>query len=1439
MKHRDFYSKYENFRPQHQSKAQSTEADLKPAEIASPRISENSDSKMYKTIDLVKERLTIFSQKSHENLPMKTTSGFLRNSSVSRMRTQDKPPKVEDLIEENRTLREKLDILQKERDLIKMWKKPAARGEVKQYQDKLNFLVRKIQQFLSSSLKFQSMLREKLGHSVASLYEEERNLFKHHVVSAAQELEIPIKYSPISSPLRSSKSSKLEEYSSYENESSKIMEELKNERNKTKRLQIELNNELSKKDTEMKNIRDRLIELESIEKNKIENERKFAKASQEWQVEKKEFLKEIDYLKVDNKKYRDKLQDFDEVIVEIQQENMMIKEKYDEINQENSKLNDSLQTFDRLYNYTKKWVEKIVDENKISFESKIKEINTKLEKKELELNSLKDNFEKTIKKSKENNSMSQESLELKRKNAEMLEKIRSLEEKLKKTQENHEFIEKNSAKIVIDLQDTLRELKEKKVQVSALRAEKNFAEESIENLTIELEMAKSELEAKIQENAEICRKSKEFSLQIGLMNKEKEQIDKLLKEIQEKNEENKTLSNKISQNYLDLEKMQQEKKELLKKISGLNSENQELQGKAHEFIQENHNLQCELLKSEQETENLRINYEHLQDVVKKNEALQEEIEGKGKQIGVLQKFLKEKEDFFLVNTSKITELNRLLKEKEDFIRNIEGKLTGFEKMGKEIGEKVQYIGKITEDMKKKDQEIDNLREKIIENEEQYRELADKYAESMEKIDNFKQILANKDKNIKELKGQCENYKETLKQLDEKDKEISDLNVINQNNRILRENILKYEDEIKLLRLQNTDLVEKITKKDKEINKIKENLDESHQILKFKEKSIENFESSIKDQENLIKTLNTKENYIMKIEKRVEFLMKSVEEKDNMIASLKNIIENSETAYKDLETRLKELEELPNLIREKAKLQESLNNSMKNAGALEKLLKEKGDLLKIKDNQIKEIEPLRENNRELNDKINELVTENKGLINKIEKMTEEIKKKEKIVEELNSQNLNNLQFKDQILEKNEEIDELKARIVQEQKGSQSNTSLYENLLKEKGDEITRLNKSNEKLQERIRKISQSSSNETEILSDQVLTLTQELEDQKASLSSLKISNEKFTKLEQCYKDTISSLQKDVATYKADIENYLKQIASYKQEIAAKADNRENLSSKVDELKTELTELRDKNQELIAQYQESEVCDKEEISRLNSELMKLLQTNEAHKKEIQMLVQKSVTAENAVKSYHCENCEILKTKISELECAINSAEESLGGFFTNSLVESITNLVSSKTQNLRRAPRPPLQRGKHDPHKRQSEEIKVDVTDELLNKSPMITEGSKRSNSSAFSLPEYSDLRNELNEEKIEAEKYLTQIKLLKEDIRELERKLKRSQDVNDKINAEVLKSALLKMVRSMPIQNNEIEGMISLIFSIICVPKEELMKLEPERKAKFTKRFGVF
>jgi hypothetical protein len=348
MNYRDTFSKFEVSRHYLSFKTQVPDIENKDLNL-SPRLSNPDREKFEHTKNPLSQTRSpeVFKQKT----PVPRT--------ISNSKSTSSNPKILEIEAENKNLKEKVETLQRERDIIKTWKR--GKKESSEYKEKLNFLVRNIQQFLQSSLKFQNMLREKLGVNVASLYEEERNLFKSQVASATRDSDIHFKHSPFNSPLRTTKSPRIEELSSIDSEGSRMLEELKAEKIKTRRLQSELTVEMAKKDEEMKNIRDRIVELEKIEKGKLENEKNFARAREDWNIERKENLKEIEKYKNEVKKMKEKLCESEQIYLDLKDDSSCIKEKCEEMIQENYKLSESLQTYDRLYNYSKKWAEKAVD----------------------------------------------------------------------------------------------------------------------------------------------------------------------------------------------------------------------------------------------------------------------------------------------------------------------------------------------------------------------------------------------------------------------------------------------------------------------------------------------------------------------------------------------------------------------------------------------------------------------------------------------------------------------------------------------------------------------------------------------------------------------------------------------------------------------------------------------------------------------------------------------------------------------------------------------------------------------------------------------------------------------------------------------------------------------------------------------------------------------
>ena len=1212
MNYRDTFNKFELPRQTLSFKTQSSEPDNKPFIELSPKLSSQDRPEK---IENFKNCLGF--TKSPEGFRTKGQS--VRNMSNSKSTATNL--KVADVETENKNLKDKLETLQRERDIIRNWKR--GKNESVEYKEKLNFLVKNIQQFLQSSLKFQNMLREKLGVNVANLYEEERNLFKSQVASATRDSDIQFKYSPFNSPMRTTKSPRIDELSSIDSEGSRVIEELKLERMRNRKLQSDLSIEMSKKDEEMKNIRDRIIELEKIEKNKLETEKLFAKASQDWKAEKKDLLKEIEKTKNDNKKLKEKLNEIEKNYLDTKQDNSSIQDKFEEMIQENFKLSESLQTYDRLYNYSKKWAEKSVDEFKNKVESQVFNFRTSIDDQQGKI------FElcKVVAQIKDEKN---EILRERQKSWNLEQEIVSQQKKIKEETGEKIRLAENYEKVV-------QELKVACGKVEGL-------EEKLKKI--------SESKAKYQETCEIlgqdCAK---YTAELQSLYKEKSGLEVSL--------------NKIQNNEQDLKKNLEEKEKtcegLLKKVQDLNE--------------------------------------------------------------IIQKIRNEKNDDF----------NELMLEKDS---ELEILIEENKKLVNEVNLKDEIIKKLN---KEKERLFKNLKENELE------------------IDEKEKSLRDMERSLKDLEFKLSKKEEEMQ--------------IKQNSTVNERN-LKLEEQVKLVNFQNLDLVEKITKKDEDCANAQRDLEELRNIIKIKEKSIENLKFSLNDHESLMGNLTTKEKYIQKIEMKVKNLNDDLESKEQLIESLRQQINSQKFLISEQENSLKSLEDLSRISNEKQRLAESLEKSQKQSQTLEKLLKEKNDQIKINETKLKELDSCQLENKNLSEKLSNLSLELTNLTHQLSTLST---------------------LPSQLLQKDQEIKSLLSQSDHLQESQKTIKTLEENLIK----------------------LQEDSNNQIEVLQVKIEFLTSEKE--KTSLNLLE-KNEQLSKL-----------AKSLSKSQSQCETLIKQSSEKDAEIYKN-------KLKFEEYEIKLRDSNERLQNVIAEYEESAIADKEEISRLNSALLRNEGLLSNYKKENINLSQSINSLESIRK--HCENCEKFKEKISELECLIHSTEESLGGFFINdSITESIRNLIANKTQALRKAPRPPLLRAQG--QKRQSEELKSNITEELISKSPMITEGSKRSHSSAFSLPDISDLRNELIEEKSENEKYLNQIKLLKEDIRELERKLKRSKEVNEKINSELLTNTILKLVRNLPLQNTEIESMITLVFNIISVPKEELHRLEPERRSKTSKKFVVF
>ena len=1437
MNYRDTLYKFEGFKPLHQTKTPSIDSVNQFDIQFSPRSSDLPRSKFFQSIEGFKERNLITSQKSQDIIKNPKQPVNPRSLSGYRNKETSKKMSIQELEVENKELKEKIEILQQERDLLKSWKKPRASQESKIYQDKLNFLVKHIQQFLNSSLKFQTMLREKLGQTAASMYEEERNALKKNMKSAAMDFEIPfLKYSPNTSPLRGNRSPKPEEFSSWDSESTKIMEELKVERNKTKRLQTELNNELCKKDDEMKNIRDRILELEMIEKNKIENDKKFAKLAQEWVREKKEMGKEIEKYQLESKNAKEKSSEFDAVYEKIQEENVNLVQKNEEITKENFKLSESLQVYDRLYNYTKKWAEKAVGEMKHSFESEIREIYMLIEQKNEEISnisskmgeininpSLRQEYEDRLQNmAKENDRKINEIEEITRDFNFLLQEKRNLEDRAEDLESDLTKINEECLGYESRLQDEISENSRLNLKIIQLSKD-------LKNIDDELQVNK---EAYLLQNEEINKLNSELIQTNQKLNRfeeiQKENYDlkeemqklkdiistkdKILKEHTNCSSEIAYLNGAIDSRVYELQELEKEYTEILEIHEKIVKEKDQLRKENDDFEFRYKLLDSQLNTLNESMEKLsKENMKYFMDIAEKNKKITENrkrLEEKGREF----------EDISMINSNlqqKLNDLNSLLEEKENLIESQEKHIS-------ELNEsKVELI--------KRNKEF-----AILEN----------------RLNEKTKDCKSREDTINIFHQENENLKIAIENLIQKNKELSEIYNLNEIKPDFKAKLSDLEIELQSKISEIIMLNSRLLVKEKEINDLKsleKSLASLEDMVKIKDRAIENLESSLRDRDVLVYNLNQKELQISKLEQKSKEYSEKTKEKDNKIEVLSKKISDLENLINNLEFTHINLDEYRKLEQENLKLHTALTQSERNQMIAEKLLKEKTDLLSTNDLIIKDLEKLKLSNTEANTLIKSQKDEIILLTQKssnIDNLLLELSSKDREIEELKDLGLVNYELAEEIKHKDKEIEEINLIHDEELSILASKISSLEplaNQLPQKNAKISELTLRLSKILDQSSTSSNDKAEEISNLTNTIYKLTSENKSIKQEILELKITMEKSVSENNI---AIQKLELQKSSLTEEL-NTFKQLKNNLEEKLAKIDLTYHCT--IDNLNTELEEAKERIGVLLSEYDEAKIADKEEISRLNSQLLKHIHASEMSKKEILSLTQGLSAAEALVKlKSQCDNCKTLestiqgqKEKLSSLECLVHSAEEALGGFFCNTLAESISSLVSSKTQGIRRAPRPPLLRGKSYDQKKKSEEIKIEVIEELINKSPIVSERSNKSQSSALSLPDFVDLRNELSEEKCESERYLTQIKILKEDIRDLERKLKRSQEVNTAINTEVLTSTLIKMVRNLPVQTSEVEGMISLIFTIISVPKDEIVKLEPERRAKKVKRFGVF
>ena len=1216
MNYGSSFSSFEKFKPFHLNKSPSEDSGIKVDEALSPRMSERTKPSFFKYENSSKDRIVFSNQKSHDFLKNLKPTLAARQSSANKAKTIINTSGINDLVIENNELKQKIEILQQERDLIKHWKKPRVEPDAKIYQEKLNFLVKNIQKFLNSSLKFQTMLREKLGQSAANLYEEERESLKVNMTSAVQEFDfLPIKYSPFSSPLRGTKSPKTEDYSSCDSEATKILEELKIEKNKTKRLQNELNNELSKKDNEMKNIRDRIIELEFIEKNKIEIEKKFIKSSSDWANEKKELTKELEKYKQECQKNKEKLQSFDSITDEIQQENVNLIGKYEELSQENYKLSESLQTYDRLYNYTKKWAEKVLDEFKNSAEAEINDLHLLLERKinDLDAIELKVNEKKLFSKkteefeSKINNlnikyeKKTSECEKYKKEVDELLGKYKDSIIENKETTKRFQLLEEDLEEFSKKYSEIRLELNEKIKENTELNNQLAQSEKKIKNISNNL--ASFELE-KIRLKEDIISKEEDNKNLIGMVQEANELIDEL------KLEHEKTIEK--TQKVEELEKAIRLKDQELDKRNSVYSQafylNEEIKKNQSEIM----NLSTANLKLTEEKEKLaNKTKESLQEIGilnEKNSNLQGLLMKTNEQ---LEKSNKENFEYYkeLVNRNEIIEAGQIkIEELTNNLIDVTSKLENNAALVAKIQELKKNI--LNQDQILEEQQLDRKKNN---------ELDIKIKKLRTKINNLRQIIKENeektiknDEKIKLLTKENEKMTVLLDQSNQKSEEMSELLKIKQESIILQEKITELENEIQSDSILKKTFLVNLSETEKKITEYKyleSELINLQDMIKMKDKAIENLEFSLRDRDTLVYNLNNKENQITKLEIKGKELTESLRQNSLQLEQLLIEKENNQKKIKTLENNLNEVSDYNLYKQENIKLQEKLNNTDHNLVVLEKSLNEKEDDIKILTSQNRELQ-------KQNTKFNEMILSYQADINQLKNIQ---KTKE------------NLEF--ELINKEKEIKRL-------QDSEAANNKLNEILDAKENEKICLINIHQQETQKLSLKIDEleAENKKNSNLNSQLRVKEKELCNIKninnSLLEQIVQKEEKNNALAKEYEKKTQVIELQNKKYSEELNN-LKAIKKKLSENELELeDSKEAYEKKINKLSNELLDAKDRIASILSEYDESIIADKEEISRLNNEILKQITLSENQKKEIALLSQRILASESALQ--RCQNC-----------------------------------------------------------------------------------------------------------------------------------------------------------------------------------------------------------
>ena len=427
-------------------------------------------------------------------------------------------------------------------------------------------------------------------------------------------------------------------------------------------------------------------------------------------------------------------------------------------------------------------------------------------------------------------------------------------------------------------------------------------------------------------------------------------------------------------------------------------------------------------------------------------------------------------------------------------------------------------------------------------------------ESKNKVFNdIESLIEKSQKEKKEFKNQITSLKSKIDQI-EKEKELisskyhdkknkliiekeKDLEELNENINELKKKIEMKENELKIEKIKNKEILEQ-----------KENLSN---LVKKQKEEISNLEEEKenlnKDKEQKSKEFDDyKKNYLAEIKSKEEY-----------ITSNSKIKKENEKYKNELNNITKQNKELNNEIKNKNKKIENLEEqNHKILEEIEEIKNENINLIKENKNKEKEILSLKNNKKEINIEIKNIEQE----------YQDELNKKEQLINEFN-QKYNEL---------NEQYMELNHKIIENNKKIKESNSDLINIRLEK-------EKLNKKLNDKIEDYESIKSKYIALIENKSRETKMNEKNKNKILELEKEINQKNEKLLE--------KQKELDENQEDIEKYINEIDTLKNEITTKNEQLSKINSEldeknkfIDEYKDLIKEEKNKSKELEEKYKE---------------------------------------------------------------------------------------------------------------------------------------------------------------------------------------------------------------------------------------------------------------